>query len=228
MKNYIFLFFCFLFTAAHAQTAGLNYSKVFAKNKNIYNGGSETPPSASCILNKNNLGGNAFILNNGVTIVDTAGGAFICVATIGVKDSVRYWEAHIDSTSAGMGLGISTFIPNGLPSGYIAGKQLGDDINGWSYQSSTIGSSEHNNVYNFSYGIQYAKGNVVSFKLDMNALTITCYVDSVSQGVMYSGLPAATLLYPCASNYSGNKCGYTFNFSPASWKYHFPGVVPVR
>ncbi|MFA5478144.1 MAG: SPRY domain-containing protein [Bacteroidales bacterium] len=70
-----------------------------------------------------------------------------------------------------------------------------------------------------AYGAAYTTGDVIGFALDMDAGTLTCYKNGVSQGVLASGLSGT--LYPMASLYSSGR-QVTVNFGATAFAYSIP------
>lgn len=109
-----------------------------------------------------------------------AADAAINSATIPVASGKWYWEVHPETiASNAMLVGIAN-------AAVAAAQRGGNTANGFFYVSD--GTKYANNA-SAAYGAPYTAANVIGVALDMDARTVTCYRDNVSQGVMFSALP---------------------------------------
>jgi len=101
--------------------------------------------------------------------------------TIGVSSGKWYWELTVTGTTTYYpGIGVET---NPVPS-----VQSGSNTTGYTYLNT--GEKLINSTLT-AYGASFTTGDVVSVALDMDAGTLTCYKNGVSQGQLVSGITGA-------------------------------------
>ena len=118
-----------------------------------------------------------------------------------VNSGKWYWEIHKFGSGGFWKAGIRQ---NGDSLSSSSSSSTGKEYyayNGYKQDSST----------NSSYGSAVATGSILAFALDLDAGTITAYVDNVSQGVMFSGLTGSW-----SPTYSGYNGQVIFNFGQDS------------
>jgi len=114
-------------------------------------------------------------------------------ATIWKSSGKRYWEI-IQNTSS------NKYWSRGIAKSWASlTNHVWSDINGrwWYYDWTSI--LKYNNNSPTSYGASSVSWDVIWFALDMDAWTITCYKNNVSQGIMYTWLSG--IIYPMACVY---------------------------
>lgn len=93
---------------------------------------------------------------------------------------------------------------------------VGSDINWWWWYNDGSSTLKFNNNTPLVYGALSSSGDVIGFALDMNAGTLICYKNNVSQGTMYTGLTGT--LYPmCAVNSTSPTITANFWASPMTY-----------
>lgn len=133
---------------------------------------------------------NANITLSGGNLTMTTSAASWCAvrATIGVSSGKWYWEITNTTT-------LNAYWSRGVANASATlSNHCGADINGWWWYNDGSSSLKFNNNTSSSYGALSSSGDVIGFALDMNAGTLICYKNNVSQGTMYSGLTGT--LYP--------------------------------
>lgn len=155
--------------------------------------------------------GTGIVLSNGNL---TVGGATVnnaVRATIGKSAGKWYWEAQGVSAFSGIiGVGNATA---------SLATYCGGDINGWSYSAAAF---KYNNNAGVAYGSAWtANTDVIGIALDMNAGTVTFYLNNLAMGTAFTGLTGT--LYPMVSGNTGIAAGaITMHFGAATLAYTPP------
>ena len=160
--------------------------------------------------------GNLIYSNNGLTATRNGDSTSYdgTVATVGKSIGKWYWEVYIDMITQYCGIGI-TSSPTIIPAIFC----FGFSVKEFDIISSGLKMNEYKSL---PYGTALKQGDTLGIALDLNAHTITFYINGVSFGVAYSNLPIDTY-YPGFSTYNGGK--FTFNFGDSQFKYPIPGHV---
>jgi len=149
--------------------------------------------------------------------------AMTVLSTIGKSAGKWYWEYHLDiydqlNAKGALGIALSTVTVNEL---------LGFDSGGYAYVTEYNSTGPFPPSYTYhtrtvvSYGAIYSVNDVIGVALDMDAGTLTFYLNGVSQGVAFTGLSGAF--------YAGVSCdevpdvfAVTANFGATAFTYSVP------
>lgn len=167
--------------------------------------------------------GNMTLSNGNLTAV---GSNTFARSTISKSSGKWYWEYTITNflvTTATPTLGVAKSTANNS-------LYLGWDANGWAhvmsyyyfgnpYDPNGIGLTLNNSTYAI-YGTPYVTNSVMGVALDMDAGTLTFYLNGVSQGVAYSGLSGN--IFAAVGNTSGASPTYTANFGASAFAHSVP------
>jgi hypothetical protein len=108
-------------------------------------------------------------------------------STIGKSSGKWFWEYSLNVINPYDGTTIESYGVANL-SAFI-GNEIGEDANGWAYADvSPTDGYKINNFLLVAYGDPITSGDVIGVALNMDAGTLTFYLNGVSQGVAYSGL----------------------------------------
>ena len=132
-------------------------------------------------------------------------------ATFGVSSGKWYWEVVIDSAiyntyypSPGI-LPTSVAIPSQLgSSGSVATTGIAYMADGEKYSNGTLAA----------YGSSFTQNDIIGFALDMDAGTLVCYKNNVSQGTLVSGLSGS---YSPSWNVYSSALNFNFGQRPFSY-----------
>lgn len=176
-------------------------------------------------LNQNDKTTSTSISNINLT-ASSPSGAGGCRAVIGISSSSAntevYWEVKVVSYTSGAGLGIARLSAN-----LITGIGAGSDSWAWIITPSGPTSLSFHSGTTAAYGTIFHSGDVIGFALNMTAGTLECFLNGVSQGVIFTGITG--IVYPCISTYSGNAFTYTCYFDPSTFNYTPPvGYVAIH
>jgi hypothetical protein len=154
-------------------------------------------------------------LSNGNLTATTTSSVSQVRSTISVNNGKWYWEIHVDlNTARALGIGIAraTSSLTTFPGG---------DATSWAYYSLSAGQTlKYNNGVGALYGIAYFTGDTIGVALDMDAGTLTFYVNGVSQGTAYSGLSGA--MYAVVGSGGLDSQIATANFGQTPFRYSVP------
>lgn len=167
-----------------------------------------TPPNGT-FWNPKDVGSTSTFSNNNLTHTGTSGATWSCVRSNTSKSSGKWYAEFraFATTSVTIGVGKST--------ASLGTANLGDDANGWGWMPGT----KRTNATNTAYGATYTSSDVVGIALDLDAGTLTYYVNGVSQGQAFSGITGTLFLMTGAANNSGgtiNTGATPFAYSPPS------------
>lgn len=134
-------------------------------------------------------------------------------ATIWVSSGKWYWEITNNTSSNPYW---SRWVAN---SSATLANHVGFDANGWGWYNDGASSLKFNNNSSSAYWALSSNGDVIWFALDMNAGTLICYKNNVSQWTIYTWLTGT--IYPmCAINSSSPTI--TANFWATAMTYTAP------
>jgi hypothetical protein len=164
----------------------------------------------------NPLDNGGLTLSNGNLDFTNANAAWdICRASFFVNSGKWYWEVQV-ATWDGSGAPFLFGIANAAQS---VDAELGQTSNSWCYlptgQKRTAGSTT-------SYGSAMSTGAIVGVALDMDAGTLTFYLNGVSQGTAFTSItgsiaPAVSVI--STAQHSGN---FNINFGQRPFAYTAP------
>ena len=144
---------------------------------------------------------SAIVTNANLTVSQNTTAYVASTGTFGVSSGKWYWEAYVVNQTSVLGMGITAvYNVNGLTTGIVTYQQDGTKY---------LGS------VNSSYGSSFTTNDIIGFALDMDAGTLTCYKNNVSQGVIETGLSGTW--YPYVTMYSTNSISSTFGQRPFSY-----------
>lgn len=147
--------------------------------------------------------------NGNLTATDTNTVSFNLVrSVVGVSSGKWYWELTLGTTNTPQGVMVGVMNGSQVTNNYV-----GSSANSWGYVDN---GDKENGAGASAYGASFATGNNIGIALDMDAGTITCYKNGVSQGVMYSGL-SGTIYAGWSCIWSGNSVTANFGASPFSY-----------
>ena len=135
----------------------------------------DTPSNNFAVLNP--IGSYPGALREGNLATNIAGLNTNANSSIGVSAGKWYWEVRANTPGA------NGIVNTSFPFWYAW--VPGQDANSVSYYSS---GTKYENGLHTAYGAAYGAADIVGMALDMNAGTLTCYKNNVSQGVLKSGL----------------------------------------
>jgi hypothetical protein len=125
-------------------------------------------------------------------------------ATFGITSGKWYWEMVVTSAPSIQSHGLATSAW-GLSSAFTAGS--------WFYH---MDGTKYLQGVNTAYGASYTTGDVLGFAFDADAGTITCYKNSVTQGVLASGLTSGPY-FTALTMYGTGNVNYNFGQRPFSY-----------
>lgn len=154
--------------------------------------------------------GTAALLGNGNLDFNSNGGGRTAMGSIYVSSGKWYAEfvASTLDSAGGTQFGVSpiTEVKDGYASSWMYAAGSGNKVG--------PGSGWPGSAYGASFGV----GDVIGVALNMDAGTVTCYKNGVSQGVMASGL---TGLWTFCTRGDGT-CSHTANFGQRPFAYTAP------
>ena len=153
----------------------------------------------------------AITLSNGnLTASVPASGAMVRSA-IGKSSGKWYWEYTVGGSTDGPIGGIAN------ASASLA-QYTGSNVNSWGYYG--FNGLKYTNATGAAYGSAFGIGAVIGVALDMDAGTITFYLNGVNKGVAYSGLSGA--MYASYSGSGSNVGSAVANFGASAFAYTVP------
>lgn len=168
---------------------------------------SSSPPVITPVTwNPSDKASNIVLGNNNLQVAQNGGTYGAVRATIGKSSGKWYWEVKVETTGASNFIQLGIMMLNSiLASGYP-----GQEANSRGYYQQT--GQKYVSGSGSAYGATYTNGDVIGFALDMDAGSITCYKNGVSQGIMFTGLSG--IFYPAVGLYnSGNSVSGRFKAS---------------
>jgi len=135
-------------------------------------------------------------------------------ALYGKSSGKWYWEDTIGSVSDGSTLvGVAT-------SAWDLESQIGEGATSWAYRS--YDGNIFHNMTNAAYGPAYGPTDVISTLLDMDAGTLTYWLNGANLGVAYNGVTGT--IYPGFSNgpFGATPGSTTTNFGATAFVYTPP------
>jgi hypothetical protein len=172
------------------------------------------------VWSSTNKSSNVTLTNGNLTFTGIAGNNGIGIATVGKSSGKWYWEITVDSAAAGGNefAGVTNVVP-------VSGNtsRLGLVANSIAYRQNSGGTSYCYLVWvGGSFTTQgtgcttdIVKNDVLSFALDMDALSFTMYLNGNIINTAVAGLPAGTWYPACQSD--GLRGSGTANFGQNSW-----------
>lgn len=123
----------------------------------------------------------AITLSGGDLTMSSATNAWRSVrATIGKSSGKWYWEVTNTTSS-------NPYWVRGIGnSSATLADRVGIDSNGWGWYNDGVSTLKYTNNASSAYGALSSSGDVIGFALDMDAGTLVCYKNNVSQGTMYT------------------------------------------
>jgi len=161
-----------------------------------------------CTLNPLLPGNNSYSngnLDSSFTSGATVGYGQRQWGTIGVSSGKWYFE-YVQTSGYVQGVGIKSTI-------------TGDNLNNYVYVAGATKLDASGSTS--SYGASIALNDVVGVAFDLDAGTITFYLNGVSQGQAFSGIAAGTY-FPFLLGWSGGNSGQTVNFGQRAFAYSAP------
>ena len=138
------------------------------------------------------------------------------VGTIGMTTGKWYWEVDVTTFSSGTSSIHIGIVGDNYP--FASGNYIGNTATSYAYRHS---GQKYNNAASSAYGGVYGAGNVIGVALDLDAGTLTFYLNNVSQGTAYSGLSGT--FYPGISvEQSGSTSTVQANFGQRPFAYTPP------
>lgn len=181
------------------------------------------PTAGYCFINHLDKAPEIAVQSNGermnrFNMNTTNAGSVRC--NLGVSSGVYYWEVDVMSTLNGADALMG--IANASSSVQSA---LGGQINQYSYWAN--GDLWNNNIQSASYGSSYTvSGSRLGVKLDLDALTITYYINGNQQGIPYN-IPAGTW-YPAAGFNGTATRDARFLFWSSNWTHAPAGMTAAN
>jgi hypothetical protein len=158
-----------------------------------------------CVMNPLDKNASATIIGSNL-IQDVSASTWRAVrSTYFVSSGKWYWETTLNGSGSDTGmLGVSK-----------ASASLGaiPDANAWGYNGTN--GQKYTNSTNSAYGSTYASADIIGIALDMDAGTITFYVNNTSQGTAFTGLSG--LLSPTFWQYAGYQWFVNFGQQPFTY-----------
>ena len=148
--------------------------------------------------------------NNNLTVTVPASGA-MTRSTVGKSSGKWYWEYTVGGSTDGPIGGIAN------ASASLA-QYTGSNVNSWGYYG--FNGLKYTNATGAAYGSAFGIGAVIGVALDMDAGTITFYLNGVNKGVAYSGLSGA--MYASYSGSGSNGGSAVANFGASAFAYTVP------
>ena len=148
------------------------------------------------------------ITNGNLTLTGTSNWN-ACRATFGVSSGQWYWETvHSVYNQSICGIAdsawpTSTNYPGFSSTGYSA-----------AYGQNAL---KYVDGSNSAYGATFTTGDVIGYALDMDAGTLTCYKNGVSQGTMVTGLTAYGTIFPAVAAANGAVINANFGQRPFAY-----------
>ena len=172
-------------------------------------------PSNYCIMNRNDqLFTDNGSFSEGMTkYVQSSTDGRMCRGTIGVSSGKWYWEWK--NLGGNNSHGISK-------EGESLNTYAGGTANSYAY----FVDGQKYNVSGSDYGDAIGTNDIVGTALDMDAGTLTFYLNNVSQGVAFSGLSGT--YYPAYGSSNVSVVSFTTNFGTKPFTYAPPdGFLPL-
>ena len=172
-------------------------------------------PSNYCIMNRNDqkFTDNGSFSEGMTKYVQSSTDGRMCRGTIGVSSGKWYWEWK--NLGGNNSHGISK-------QGESLGTYAGGTANSYAY----FVDGDKYNVSGSSYGDAIGTNDIVGTALDMDAGTLTFYLNNVSQGVAFSGLSGT--YYPAFGSSNVSVVTFTTNFGTKPFTYAPPdGFLPL-
>lgn len=139
-------------------------------------------------LNPADKNANVTLSWGNLTMVTSSGTWCGARATIWVSSGKWYWEITNTTT-------LNPYWSRGVANASATlSNHCWQDTNWWGWYNDGSSSLKFNSNSPSAYGSLSSSGDVLGFALDMDAGTLTCYKNNVSQGTMYTGLTGT--LYP--------------------------------
>jgi hypothetical protein len=132
-----------------------------------------------------------------------------CRGTFGMSSGKWYWETThsvYDQSLCGIADSVwptSTYYPGYSSTGYSA-----------AYGQNAL---KYVDGVNSAYGATFTIGDVIGYALDMDAGTLTCYKNGVSQGEMVTGLTAYGTIFPAIAAANGAVINANFGQRPFAY-----------
>jgi hypothetical protein len=171
-------------------------------------------PGNYCTLNPLQTGSNTSLANGNLDFSNTATEWNTCLSTIFVSSGKWYCETVVSNAAATtLGWGIAK-------NSHGIDTYLGATADGWALYGNTTSSYTYTNgsTVNGSY-CTLANNDVLGMALDMDAGTLTYYVNNVSQGTAFSGITGsvcfAVTAYPSGAT-------SVFNFGQRAFAHSAP------
>ena len=172
-------------------------------------------PSNYCIMNRNDqkFTDNGSFSEGMTKYVQSSTDGRMCRGTIGVSSGKWYWEWK--NLGGNNSHGISK-------EGESLNTYAGGTANSYAY----FVDGQKYNVSGSDYGDAIGTNDIVGTALDMDAGTLTFYLNNVSQGVAYSGLSGT--YYPAYGSSNVSVVTFTTNFGTKPFIYAPPdGFLPL-
>lgn len=145
--------------------------------------------------------GAAILTNGNLNVAQNTTAYVATTSTLPVSSGKRYWEVTCGVAGFVTSIGITT---NASANGFTTGTAT------YHYDGSKYLAAS-----NSAYGSSYTNGDVLGFALDMDAGTLVCYKNNVSQGTLVSGLTGDVYAY--ATLYGSNNVSYNFGQRPFTY-----------
>lgn len=150
-------------------------------------------------------------LSNGNLTVTSDGNAAgqLVRSTIGVSSGKWYWEYNSFNTTTLLGIALASASVN---------TDTGFNTTSWaSYSDNGATHLKFTNSASTSYGASYGGTATIGVALDMDAGTVTIYINNASQGTMYSGLSGTmyasvgqdSSVWSCIANFGATALTYS-------------------
>lgn len=153
-------------------------------------------------------------LSGGNLVMTTSVWAWRAVrSTIGKSSGKWYWEITNTTT---LNPYWSRWVAN---TSATLSNHIGFDANWWGWYNDWSSTLKFNNNVPSSYWVLSSSWDVIGFALDMDAWTLVCYRNNVSQWTIYSWLTGT--IYPMCAVYSASPT-ITANFWATTMAYTAP------
>lgn len=138
------------------------------------------------------------------------------VGTVAMTSGKWYWEVEVTTFNSALSSIHIGIVGDGYS--FASGNYIGNTSTSYAYRHSAL---KYNNASASAYGGVYGAGNVIGVALDLDAGTLTFYLNNVSQGTAYSGLSGT--FYPGISiEQSGSTSTVQANFGQRPFAYTPP------
>lgn len=187
-----------------------------------YDSMTDTPTSNFCTLNPliyNSAGTAPTLSNANLRFTGTGASANVGYAGFAIPETGQ-WQWEVEPTG-GASVGYAGVARTPVQLSSIL--DLGQSANDYAYRMST-GNKSNNNV-STAYGAAISVADTLGFVFDATARTLTAYKNGVSQGVMFSSLPAGT--YLPGFNTAGGEY-FDVNFGQRAFKYPIAGAKALN